>query len=185
MTPRSARRGKKVHERKVIKMNMPKYDGVLEQWKVDLVIHRAKLLGFRPHELPDALQEAVIVVLDFQYDPNHANGAAERTALITVIDNRLRKMKRSATRYRAHVERFGLNATEFSRDEVDFCAMDVASAVADLTEREQSVCRGLSEGFSKAQIARKLGCGWHTVERVIRRLRDRFEELGLDGWMCK
>ena len=166
-------------------MNMPKYDGVLEQWKVDLIIHRAKLLGFRPHELPDATQEAVLVVLKFRYDPNHANGATERTTLITVIDNRLRKMKRSATRYHAHVERFGQNATEFSRDEVDLRAMDVACAVADLTERQQAVCRSLSDGLSKAQIARELGCGWHTVERIIRQLRERFEKLGLDGWLCK
>ncbi|MFW6042007.1 MAG: hypothetical protein ACOC8M_03310, partial [Guyparkeria sp.] len=94
-------------------MEMPKYDGVIEQWKVDLITHRAKLQGFRPHELPDALQEAVLVVLEFEYDPNHANGATERTALVPIIDNRLRKMKRSATRYRAHVERLGQNAPEF------------------------------------------------------------------------
>jgi DNA-binding NarL/FixJ family response regulator len=164
-------------------MEMPKYDGIIEQWKVDLITHRAKLLGFRPHELPDAMQEAVLVVLEFQYDPNHANGATERTALVPIIDNRLRKMKRSATRYRAHVERHGLNAPEFSREEVDPRVLDVATVVAGLTEREQVVCRGLAAGLSKAQIARELGCGWHTVERIIRRLRQRFEELGLDGWV--
>ena len=164
-------------------MEMPKYDGVIEQWKVDLITHRAKLLGFRAHELPDALQEAVLVVLEFEYDPNHANGATERTALVPIIDNRLRKMKRSATRYRAHLERLGQSAPEFSREEVDPRVLDVASVVADLTEREQAVCRGLADGLSKAQIARELGCGWHTVERIIRRLRQRFEELGLDGWV--
>ena len=164
-------------------MEMPKYDGVIEQWKVDLITHRAKLLGFRAHELPDALQEAVLVVLEFEYDPNHANGATERTALVPIIDNRLRKMKRSATRYRAHVERLGQSALEFSREEVDPRVLDVATVVADLTEREQAVCHGLADGLSKAQIARELGCGWHTVERVIRRLRKRFEELGLDGWV--
>jgi len=166
-------------------MEMPKYDGVIEQWKVDLITHRAKLLGFRPHELPDALQEAVLVVIEFEYDPDHANGATERTALVTIIDNRLRKMKRSATRYRAHVERFGQSATEFSREEVDPRVMDVARAVADLTEREQAVCRGLADGRSIDDIAKRMGCGWHTVERIIRRLRDRFEELGLDGWVCE
>ena len=164
-------------------MEMPKYDGVIEQWKVDLITHRARLLGFRPHELPDALQEAALVVLGFEYDPNHANGARERTALVTIIDNRLRKMKRSATRYRAHVERLGQSASEFSREEVDPRVLDVATVVADLTEREQVVCRGLADGLSKAQIARELGCGWHTVERIIQRLRRRFEELGLDGWV--
>ena len=185
MTPRLARRSKDIHERKAIEMEMPKYDGVIEQWKVDLITHRAKLLRFRPHELPDALQEAVLMVLEFEYDPNHANGATERTVLVTIIDNRLRKMKRSATRYRAHVERFGQDATEFSREEVDPRAIDVACAVADLTEREQTVCRGLADGRSIDEIAKQMGCGWHTVKRIIRRLRERFEELGLDGWVCE
>ncbi len=164
-------------------MEMPKYDGVLEQWKVDLITHRAKLLGFRPHELPDALQETVLVVLEFKYEPNHANGATERTALTTVIDCRLRKLKRSAIRYGAHVERFGHSTTEFSRDEVDAGRMDIADAVADLTEREQAVCRCLADGRSKADAARELGWGWHTVDRIASQLRTRFEELGLDWWM--
>ncbi len=51
-------------------MEMPKYDGIIDQWKVDLIIHRAKLLGFRQHEIPDALQEIVLVVIKFEYDPN-------------------------------------------------------------------------------------------------------------------
>ncbi len=164
-------------------MEMPNYDGIIEKWKVDLIIHRAKLYGFKPHEIPDALQEAVLVVLDFEYDPNHANGATERTVLTTVIDNRLRKMKRSATRYRMHLERFGQDATEFSPDEIDPRAIDVASAVADLSHREQVVCRGLADGLTRAHIARKLGCSWHTVQRIICRLRRRFKELGLDGWV--
>ena len=164
-------------------MEMPNYDGVIENWKVNLIIYRAKRHGFKPHEIPDALQEAVLVVLEFEYDPNHANGATERTALTTVIDNRLRKMKRSAARYRMHLERLGQDATEFSRDEIDPRVIDVASAVADLSEREQTVCRGLADGLSKARIAKQMGCGWHTIERIIRRLRQRFEELELDGWV--
>jgi hypothetical protein len=28
-----------------------------------------------------------------------------------------------------------------------------------------------------------MDCGWHTVDRIIRRLRQRFEELGLEGWV--
>jgi DNA-binding NarL/FixJ family response regulator len=164
-------------------MEMPKYDGVIEKWKVDLICTRARLMGFRAHELPDAMQEAAMEVLAFHYDPDHANGATERTALTTVIDNRLRKMKRAATRYNAHLERMGNEATEFSRDEVDPRAMDVASALAALTQREQAVCQGLADGLSKTQIARQLGCGWHTVERIVSRLRGQFRETGLAGWI--
>jgi len=164
---------------------MPHYDGVLEKWKVNLILHRAKRHGFRPHEIPDVLQEAVLVVLEFEYDPNHANGATERTALTTIIDNCLRKIKRSGARYRMHLERLGQDASEYSRDEVDLRAVDVAAAMADLSAREQAVCRGLADGMSKAQIAKQMGCGWHTVERIIRRLRQRFEQLGLEGWVGK
>jgi len=164
-------------------MEMPNYDGIIEKWKVNLIIHRAKRCGFRPHEIPDALQEAVLVVLEFEYDPDHANGATERTALTTVIDNRLRKMKRAATRYKAHVESMGQEATEFSRDEVDPRAMDVATTLAGLTPRERDVCQGLADGLSKRQVARQIGCGWHTVERIVKRLRGQFRDMGLAGWI--
>ena len=164
-------------------MEMPKYDGVIEEWKVDLIASRAKLLGFRKHELPDAMQEAVLELLNFDYDPDHENGAKESTVLTTVIDNRLRKMKRSATRYNGYLKRMGYGATEFSRDEVDERAMDVASIVASLTPREQAVCQGLAEGQSKTQIARQLGCGWHTVDRIVTGLQEHFRQVGLGGWV--
>jgi RNA polymerase sigma factor (sigma-70 family) len=164
-------------------MDMPKYDGVIEKWKVNLICTRARLMGFRGHELPDAMQEAALEVLAFRYDPDRANGATERTALTTVIDNRLRKMKRAATRYKAHVETMGQDATEFSRDEVDPCAMDVASALADLTPREREVCQGLADGLNMTEIARQIGCGWHTVERIVKRLRGQFRDMGLAGWI--
>jgi len=163
-------------------MDMPQYNGVIEPWKVKLIIHRAKLHGFRTYEIPDALQEIVLVVLDFNYDPNHADGATERTALTAIVDNRLRNMKRSATRYRMHLERFGDDATELSWDEIDLCAIDTTHAVADLSKREQIVCRGLAGGLSKNQIAKALGCSWHTVERMIRRLQKHFKALGLNEW---
>jgi len=164
-------------------MDMPKYDGVVEKWKVDLIVTRAKLMGFRRHEIPDALQETVLVLLEFSYDPNHANGAQERTVLTSVIDNRLRKMVRSATRYAAHVERSAPGVRLFSTEEVSPQAVDVADATAGLTLRERAVCRGLARGLSKADVARRLRCGWHTIDRVIRRLRREFRRLGLDGWI--
>ena len=166
-------------------MQMPDYNGVIETWKVDLITQRAQALGFRRDELPDVLQEVVLTLLEFQYNPQHAGGASEQTVLTNVIDKQLLKMKRSAKRYQMHVERFGQDATEFSPDEVNPCPMDVADAVATLTPKQQAVCQALADGLSTAQIADKWGCGWHTVERIKRRIHQRFEEMGLEGWIKK
>jgi len=164
-------------------MDRPKYDGIIEKWKVETIIHRAKMMGFRAHELPDVTQEIVLKLLDFKYDPSHSGGATERTAVTTVIDHHLRKLRRSATRYGAHIERLGRSASEFSREEVDLRAMDVADVVAKLTPREQEVCRRLAEGLTKEQIAQEFGWSWHTVNRIVNRLREHFREIGLGGWV--
>ncbi|HOA75236.1 MAG TPA: helix-turn-helix domain-containing protein [Phycisphaerae bacterium] len=164
-------------------MDMPSYDGVIERWKVDLIITRAKLLKFRAYQLPDVLQELVLELLDFEYDPEHADGATESTALTTVIDHHLRKMKRSAKRYQARLERMGEEVSEFSPDEVDMQAIDVGSIVAGLPPREQAVCQGLAGGMTRQEIARELGCGWHTVNRIVKQLREHFRETGLAGWV--
>lgn len=165
-------------------MHMPKYDGLIERWKVGLIATRAKRMGFRRHEIPDILQEVVPELLKFKYDPNHANGAHERSALVPIIDNHLRKMIRSGQRYTAHLERLA-ELTMEGYDHIDARAMDVAEVVACLPEREQVICRLLAQGHTRNAIARQLGCGWHTVDRMIEQLRERFEKLELDGWLGK
>jgi len=57
---------------------------------------------------------------------DHASGATERTLLVAVVDKLILKMKRSEQRYQMHVERLGLTASEFSREEVDMQAIEVA-----------------------------------------------------------
>lgn len=162
----------------------PKYDGLIEQWKVDLIIERARFMRMRRHEYPDVLQTLVPELMKFRYDPAHSNGAQERTVLITVIDNHLRWMRRTIKRYRGHVERFGWTRTKFSSEEVKPVKIDVADAIAKLTPDEQAVCHGLAESRSIHDIAKQLGCGWHTVERLIRGIRQQFAALGLDEWVC-
>jgi len=168
-----------------VNMDMPKYDGIIEQWKVDLIVSRAEIMCFRDHEIPDVLQEVVLELLNFKYDPDHAAGAKEQTALTYVIDNHLRNFRRADTRYRAHVERLGETASEFSREEVDERALDVAAALASLTEMEQFICRRLVEGKIKTEIAAELDCSRHALDRVLRRIRKQFREIGLGGWIGK
>jgi len=165
-------------------MEMPNYDGLIEPWKVDLIVRRARLLGMRRHEIPDVLQVMVPDLMEFRYDPANGNGAQERTVLTAVIDNRLRKMKRSAGRYQGHLRRFGYTQDKFSRDEVNPLPSDLADAVAGLTPDEQTVCRGLAAGLSRTAIAEQQGWGWHKVDRLIKGIREQFAALGLDGWVC-
>lgn len=159
------------------------YDGLVEQWKVDLIVRRARRMGFRRDELPDIQQEIVMDVLEFRYDPARSNGAKERTVLQTLIDNCLRHIKRTAMRDRAKVERFRDRVEETYDATEQELALDVRDAVADLPPRERDVCRALADGCSRHEIARQLGCGWHTVDRLIRRIRDHFQKIGLDGWV--
>ncbi len=159
-------------------MQLPNYTGIVEPWKVALIVKRAERCGFKKYEIPDALQEVVAVVVAFKYDSNHVNGASERTALTTVIDHKLRKMKRSERCYRHHVDRSGQAVSPFSRNEVDTDAMDIARIMADLTVQEQAICHSLIEGRSIAEIARMQRCSWHTVKKTIDRLRDIFTAQG-------
>ena len=164
---------------------MPTYEGILEPWKVDLIACRAKRMGFGKHDLPDLTQRLAMVLGRFTYDPSKANGAKESTAVQALVDRYLRFVHRTADRYREHVEFASLRSEPTCHADDEYLAIDVRQSVAALSERDQVVCRGLAAGRSKAEIARELRCGWYTVERAIRRIAVRFEELELDGWLVR
>ena len=166
-------------------MQMPEYQGLIEDWKVELITNRAYVYRFRPDEIPDVLQEIVPRLLNFKYDPDHEGGAAESTVLIAIVDNHLLNMKRSRLRYQGHLQRFGQERVTESYDEPKELALDVKSVIAGLTEPEQIVCRGLAKGWSRYRIAKEMGYSWHRVNRIILGLRARFQELGLDKWLQK
>lgn len=160
-------------------MEMPSYDEIMESWKINLIVSRAKRHGLKSHEIPDLLQECVLVILDIKHDLDHASGATERTLLVAVVDKLILKMKRTEQRYQMHVERLGQTVSEFSREEIDMQAIEVADVIETLTPQEKAVCNGLAEGTSKSQIAQDLGCDWHTVNHIVHRLRQYFTEFNL------
>lgn len=164
-------------------MEMPEYEGLIEKWKIDLIVSRAKLFRFRKHELPDVMQEAVLEVLSFEYDPDNSAGAQESSVLTAIIDRRLRKMQRSEIRYRAHVERKGWTMSMYSSEGVDVCGVEMNSVIAELPSRQQRICRMITQGHTQDAIASALGCSKRTVRRVLVRIRARFSELGLEGWV--
>ncbi len=160
-------------------MDRPNYEGVVERWKSKLIVERARRMGFRPDEIPDLQQQMILDVMQFRFDVSKSNGASERTVLQSLIDNHLRKARRSYSRYRAcmdRVERDALGACVLPQGDI---VHDVRAAVMELTEREQLVCQALSMGYSKCEIAQGLGCGWHTVERIKSRVKKLLEDRGL------
>jgi DNA-binding CsgD family transcriptional regulator len=172
-------------------MGANQYRTILERWKNDLVVGRARRMGLRGQELLDAQQELVLHVARFRHEPARSNGACEATALTAVVDRRLKAWRRSGWRYTRRLERaraqcvlHGRNCSD-SRSDIDerMLALDVREAIARLEPQEQIVCQMLGQGESIAAIAARLGCGWHTVRRIIEHIRLRFEELGVDAWI--
>lgn len=160
------------------------YGSLMEPWKADLIVSRAKRMGFRCDEIEDVQQEIIIDVVRFRYEAAKSNGASEATALTALIDNRLKKFVRTQARYRARLELLRHEAApEYEQAAHDELRIDVETVVASLPEKERRVCRALGSGLSRHEIARTLGCGWHTVDRIVRRIRKRFEECGLDAWV--
>lgn len=162
----------------------------IERWKSDLVRARAVRLGFRGADLNDVQQEVLLEVMGFQFQPTRANGATEATALTALIDRRLCMARRRQHRYQRRLEQIYTRANadgsssgmvEVSHETQIDRNLDVQTILAKLEPEDRSLCEMLSAGQSIEAIADQLGCGWHTVKRRIDRLRQFFEEAGLDS----
>jgi DNA-binding NarL/FixJ family response regulator len=165
------------------------YDGVVERWKVRLVLRRARRLGLPRDGWDDVLQEIIPHVARFRFAPEQHNGAKESTGLTALVDKRLKMLVRQATRERRREKRYvdgrGLTADgpDTRRHDAAALRLDVRTALADLSSHELFICRRLSEGRRISQIARELGASWHRVERMVEGLRRRFEAMGLNGYL--
>ena len=168
------------------------YATVIEKWKVDLIVARAKRLGFRRQDLEDAQQSIVLALLAFQFDPSKANGATESTAVTSVIDHQLFNLQRRRNRYAQRV-------TECDKDFGDDSAVastwsdglriavrsDLDTATSRLTPIARQICELLADGLSLNEIATSLGMGWHTAHRHLQNIRQCFEQLGIDASVCE
>ena len=165
------------------------YDGLIERWKVDAILDRALKRGFRPHELEDAQQDIVPVLLAFRFDAQKSNGATERTAVTAIIDRRLTFIQRGRARYVELMGMPGDTPLEEIPDDINpdagLMAFDVREAVAGLAAQEQAVCAALSRGENRLSIARDLRLTRSAVEGLIRRIRDRLLAGGLDAWVVR
>lgn len=168
------------------------YGTVVEPWKVALIHRRAKKRGFRRDEMADVEQQIVLAMADFRFDPTKANGAKEKTILTALIDRQL------STLCRARVRRERTVATQPVDPHHDECiapeetvpqdgaalVLDVRDALGRLPSQDREICMALAAGESIDEIAHARRCSWHTVKRRIDDIRQHFEHLGLDGWIC-
>lgn len=113
--------------------------------------------------------------------------------LTAVIDCCLKSLRRKRTRYSKHLNGYLAVAstvwttsdepTEPHYEESSDLQLDLQSVLEQLSPDDRSVCECLAQGQSVKQIAKVLGCDWHTVRRQIERIREVFEARGLGRWL--
>lgn len=160
--------------------------------KLNLIKSRARLMGFRRHDLEDAVQEVMLTVLEFEYDVEKSNGATETTALTTVIDRRLNLLRRSQRRYAGLIERAtdrlaveyqGCEDGPFELDrtgEERVASAELEDVIATMDDEMQQVCRLMMQGMLTRGISRRLKMGWNRVDELISTIRERLEAAGLN-----
>jgi DNA-directed RNA polymerase specialized sigma24 family protein len=168
------------------------YGAVIEKWKVDLIVLRARRLGFRRQDLEDAQQQIVVALLAFTFDPQRSNGATEETAVTALIDHQLLALRRARERYASRVSGSDEDlrndqvlAVDCDQAKHSFVASDVETAMAGMSPAAREVCNSLADGLSLNEISRQMGVGWHTVERQVRSIRQCFEQVGIHDALVK
>jgi len=157
------------------------YEGVFDGDELALIRSLARQAGVRRHELPDILQEIALDLV--QSDEWSQAEPAERGGMLWVATrNAVSRITRKESRQRRRDEQKALLCDELYWDKAPL-QLDVQDTVASLDSRCQEVCGYLVEGLSADAISRRMGCSWHTVTALIRKIRDRFEETGVDGWL--
>jgi DNA-directed RNA polymerase specialized sigma24 family protein len=164
------------------------YSDLLEPWQLKLIKRCAPRMGFRGADLDDARQHIAYAISTFKFVPQRSNGATRRTALTAVIKRQLTALTRARIRADRRTQRIIAMkqqqdwGRESARD-VQALRLDVQLAIETLPASEQAVCRMLEQGATRADIARELGCTWSKVDTTLKRLRRRFEDLGLHEWL--
>jgi len=160
------------------------YTGTVERWKVDLARSRIRDFGIVETEEGDLLQDLVLKIRRFRFDPAKANGGGGGTALRRIIDNYLVDHIRSKERRKGRTRRYGRLVTRRDDHEDDTpLRLDVRLAIEQLPDLDRAVCEGLARGKPKTHIARDLGFHPKVVYRAVRRVRQRFQRIGLGRWL--
>jgi len=159
------------------------YEGLFEKREVELIRQWAKRAGIQSDEIPDVLQEVAIVVIQRPDGWSSATSARRKQLLWVLTRNALGKIKRTERRRCQRDEQKASMTEEAYCEDATSMRLDVQEVVASLDERCQTVCELLSQGLSRSQIAERMNCGWHTVDRLVHTIRQRFEETEVSQWL--
>ncbi len=157
------------------------YDGMIASWKVERIRYRAKHVGLTGHDFDDAVQEIVLYLFtEFKHDHSRSS---DRTATSIVINNRLKMFLRSRRRYRKMIEKAAEpEKTETPQGQIQL-ALDIQELYATMSPEEQTICVSLSEGYSANEIASRWHCHPSKIQRIIKRIRQLFQERGMQAWL--
>ena len=157
------------------------YDGMIESWKVTMIKYYAMRHGVTGSDLDDVLQDIVLYLYtEFKYDPARAS---ERTATARVINNRLKMYLRSRRRYlQMLVNRTEPEKTETPHSQIQM-SLDIRELYPHMSLEERDTCVLLAEGHSANQIAAMRHCHPSKIQRIIKRIRQLFQERGMQAWL--
>ena len=167
-------------------MDVAYYEGVAEVWKIELAILRAKRVGLRRHDLEDAMQELMMEVVRFCYDPAKARGMTEQQALCGLLDRRLIDILRARRRhFRTEdpvtplEEHCDPHPKDLER------VVDVRLALNRLGRLDRRICDLFCAGHGVIETAEALGVSSWQVRSRLDELRVLFRRLALDEYLPK
>ena len=160
--------------------NSNTYNGIIDEWKMDIVSAIANRMGLPPDAIDDAQQEVAIQLLKRSYDTQKSNGASEATLVGIIARNIIQKMRRGSLRYADRIERLK-TVRPPAEDVVDATNHlgETWMLVATMKPDCQQVAALLAEGLELNTIANRLGWRWDRVRRVVDELRRSFTRAGL------
>jgi len=159
------------------------YEGVFEKREVELIQRWAKRAGFSSDQVSDVLQEVAMIVAQEPDGWAQADKSRRRQLLWLFTRNTVGKIRRKEERRRQRDQQKAMMAEEAYTDDAALMRLDVQGVMAGLDERCQDVCELLSQGFSRSQIAQRMNCSWHAVDRLVRTIRRRLQEAEVNAWL--
>ncbi len=150
------------------------YTGVLEEWQIKLALSRIQKFGMPPDVWDDAMQELAIMIRRFRFDPAKAYAASEETITCRMIDFRIRMLLRRDIRRQSLIERVGqmrIETEDRERPDEPVLAGELRHAMAQLTPKQQEICRALMDGDNPHQIAERTGRDPSTIREHVRHIR--------------